>query len=147
MKAKHHTTTYAHELALGVIFESGLQHFADHHKMYEKLPPKSVEYLKKIPTVWDESVLINGYPGKHAVLARRNGQRWFVAGINGEENEKNFVITTEYLEPENYILTLIRDGENREDLIEETHTIEKNQTINILVNPNGGFAGFLEKVR
>ncbi len=140
-----HTTTYAHELALGVIFESGLQHFADHHNKYEELPPMALDYLKKLPAVWNESVLIDGYPGKHVALARRNGKRWFIAGINGEKKEKNFVITTGYLEPGNYTLNLIRDGETRDDLIEETFTVGKDQAIDIMVNQKGGFAGFFEE--
>jgi len=83
-----HFTSVAHELALAVVFSSGIVHLADHYKMYESLPEPAQEYLKQIPASWDESILLTGYPGQYVVVARRKGEKWFIAGINGEDRKK-----------------------------------------------------------
>ena len=78
-----HITSLAHELALTVLFESGLQHLADRPESFLAQPQEVQDFLGKLPTVWDETRYVSGYPGKSAVLARRSGYTWYVAGING----------------------------------------------------------------
>jgi hypothetical protein len=85
-------TTNAHEAALAVIFESGLLHMADNPAGYRALPSDYKAYLREVPTVWDETRLLAGAPGRHVVLARRNGARWWIAGINGENTEKTITL-------------------------------------------------------
>jgi len=80
-----HLTTNAHELALSVVFESGMQVFADKVEAYESLHPECKRLLKTVPASWDETKYIAGEPGKYVVLARRKGKKWYVAGINGQE--------------------------------------------------------------
>jgi alpha-glucosidase len=79
-----HKTTYAHELALTIIFETGILHPADHVSYYLSVPVAVKEFLSTVPTVWSEVKYISGYPGRDLVLARRSGMKWYVAGINGE---------------------------------------------------------------
>jgi hypothetical protein len=81
-------TTNAHEAALAVIFESGLQHLSDKPASYLSLPPDGRTYLSHVPTASDETRLLAGAPGQKVVLARRSGARWYVAGINGEDKTK-----------------------------------------------------------
>ncbi len=76
-------TTNGHELALSVVFESGLQHFVDTPDAYLGQPNEVVELLGAVPSVWDEMQLIDGHPGTHAVIARRNGDTWWIGAING----------------------------------------------------------------
>ena len=83
-----HITTNAHELALTVLFESGLQHLADKPESYFAQPKEVQEFLSNLPTVWDETRLVSGYPGEYAVMARRSGTTWYVAGINGTDSVK-----------------------------------------------------------
>ena len=78
-----HITTNAHELALTVLFESGLQHLADSPESFLAQPQEVQQFLGQLPTVWDETRYICGYPGESVVLARRHGDTWYVAGING----------------------------------------------------------------
>ena len=80
-----HITSHAHELALTVLFESGLQHLADRPESFLAQPQAVQDFLGKLPAAWDETRYVSGYPGQSAVLARRSGSRWFVAGINGTD--------------------------------------------------------------
>ncbi len=83
-----HITTHAHELALTVLFESGLQHLADRPESYLAQPHDVQQFLSALPTVWDETHLLAGYPGESVVMARRSGKIWYIAGINGTDEEK-----------------------------------------------------------
>lgn len=83
-------TTDCFELALPTLFTSGVQHIAETPEGMATVPDFVVDYLRDIPTQWDEMKLLSGYPGKDVVIARRKGTTWFVAGINGENKEKTF---------------------------------------------------------
>ena len=85
-----HITTHAHELALTVLYESGLQHLADRPESFLAQPQAVQDFLSNLPAVWDETHLISGYPGESAVIARRSGKTWYVAGINGKDQECEF---------------------------------------------------------
>ena len=54
----------------------------------KELPEVEINFLKELPTTWEETVFIDGYPGKYVVLARRNGNNWYIAGLNAEKNDK-----------------------------------------------------------
>ena len=86
-----HVTTHAHELALTILFESGLQHLADRPESYYAQPQAVQDFLSTLPNVWDETHLISGYPGKTVVMARRSGQTWYVAGINGTDEPQELL--------------------------------------------------------
>ncbi|MBQ1669924.1 MAG: glycoside hydrolase family 97 catalytic domain-containing protein [Prevotella sp.] len=81
-----HITSLAHELALTVLYESGLQHLADRPESLLAQPKDVQDFLGQLPTVWDETRYVSGYPGESAVLARRSGNTWYVAGINGKDD-------------------------------------------------------------
>ena len=82
-----HITTDCHELALPILFESGLQHMADRPEAYLSLPEPVRELLSGLPSAWDDTRLLAGYPGQFAVIARRSGDTWYIAGINGTADE------------------------------------------------------------
>lgn len=75
-------TTYAHELALPFIFESGWVCMADRPAMYLNSPAK--EMLRRVEATWDETRLLDGYPGEYVVMARRKGSSWYIAAINSD---------------------------------------------------------------
>lgn len=83
-----HITTHAHELALTVLFESGLQHLADRPESFLAQPQAVQDFLSRLPNVWDDTRLLAGYPGEYVVMARRSGDRWYVAAINGSDSER-----------------------------------------------------------
>jgi hypothetical protein len=78
--APRRLTSAAHELALSIVFESGLQHFADSPESYDALP-RARRWLRDVPAAWDETQLLSGYPGVGATIARRAGRRWYVGSI------------------------------------------------------------------
>ena len=83
-----HITSHAHELALTVLYESGLQHLADRPESFLAQPQQVQDFLTQLPVVWDETRFISGYPGESVVLARRSGKTWYIAGINGTNEPK-----------------------------------------------------------
>jgi hypothetical protein len=94
-----HITTHAHELALTVLFESGLQHLADKPESYFAQPQEVQDFLGHLPSVWNETRYVSGYPGESAVIARRSGNTWYIAGINGTDGEKEIILPTGILSP------------------------------------------------
>ena len=98
-----HITSKAHELALTVLFESGLQHLADKPESYLVQPQAVQDFFTELPTVWDETRFVAGYPGKSAVLARRFGHSWYVAGINGLDEAQTFSLDLSFIKPSDRI--------------------------------------------
>ena len=87
-KIKRRTTVGA-ELATAVLFTSGIQHYTEIPEVLAKQPDYVRDYLKQIPSVWEETRFLLGYPGKLAVFARRGADgRWWIAGQNGEASSK-----------------------------------------------------------
>ncbi len=142
-----HITSYGHELALSVVFESGIQHMADRPEGYLKLPDAAKYFLKNIPAAWDDTRLIDGYPGKDIVLARRKNDTWYLGGINAEIKEKLKKIAFEFL-PDNqkYKLTLIADGKH-DKAFETTYlVVDKSSVIEVKLLRRGGFAAYLKPI-
>jgi hypothetical protein len=81
-------TTSAFELALSVLFTSGIQHYSEIPGGMAKAPLYVREFLRQVPDIWDDVEFLDGYPGRYVVLARRSGNRWYVAGINGERKPR-----------------------------------------------------------
>ena len=103
-----HITSNAHELALTVIFESALQHLADRPESFLSQPKEVQQFFGALPTVWDETRFVSGYPGESVVLARRNGNTWYVAGINGTDEERSLETPLSFI-PDGK-MTLYEDG-------------------------------------
>ena len=103
-----HITTNAHELALTVLFESALQHLADRPESYLSQPREVQQFFGQLPSVWDETRFVSGYPGESVVLARRRGDTWYVAGINGTDQEKTLSVSLGFVKGK--IITLFADG-------------------------------------
>lgn len=80
-----HITTHGHELALTALFESGIQHLADRPESFLVQPQEVKDYLTNLPTAWDETILIGGYPGEYVVMARKKGSDWWISAINGSD--------------------------------------------------------------
>ena len=80
------TTTAAHELATAIILNSGIIHYAERPEFFESLPVQALQIFRDAPARWDETRCLIGEPGKIVVFARRSGNSWFIAGLNGTTN-------------------------------------------------------------
>lgn len=105
-----HITSNAHELALTVLFESGLQHLADRPESFLAQPQEVQDFLGELPAIWDETRFISGYPGQSAVLARRSGSTWYVAGINGTDEPLTLATDLSFLGKRRVKARLFADG-------------------------------------
>lgn len=139
-----HLTSNAHELALSVIFESGIQHFADRVESYLSQPEQVLNFLKDVPTIWDDTRFIDGYPGELAVFARKKGNKIYVAGISSSSEKRTVEFKIPFLEGNKiYTIEIIMDGASKREFAFETKTVSKEQTINIEMLPAGGFAAII----
>ena len=130
-------TTFAHELALSIVFESGVFHFADRLSAYQSLPDDPKEFLKQVPVTWDETLYITGLPGQHVVLARRKGSNWYVGGINGLNENKEISFELPFIKNEKQ-MKVITDGENPGSFSTSIKNIS-GESIKILLKARGGF--------
>ena len=105
-----HITTHAHELALSVLFESPLLHWADKPESYLAQPRDVRDFMSALPTTWDETRLLGGYPGEWVVMARRSGSTWYVAGINGKDTAQTLSFDTSILPKGRYTLFTDKPG-------------------------------------
>ncbi len=99
-----HITSHAHELALTVLFESGLQHLADRPESFLAQPQQVQQFLSELPAAWDETRFVSGYPGESAVLARRSGNTWYVAGINGTDEAQTLSVSLPFIKARQIVL-------------------------------------------
>lgn len=140
--------TRAYQLALFVVFESGIQMLADSPTNYYK-EKESTEFITAVPTTWDETVVLEAKVGEYAIVAKRKGTKWFIGGItNGTEKERNFEIKLDFLKDKKYNLTSFEDGINAGyqamDYRKKTLTVDNNSTVKIKMVRNGGWAAVLE---
>ncbi|WP_205702911.1 glycoside hydrolase family 97 protein [Botryobacter ruber] len=142
-----HVTSYGHELALGVLFESALQHMADRPEGYNALPDAAKTFVRDVPTAWDDTKLLGGYPGQEVIMARRKGKSWYIAGINGEQKEKRKKVQFDFLpEGVKYKLTLIADGSHDKEFSTRYLVISKSDSVDVKMLRRGGFAASLVPV-
>jgi hypothetical protein len=134
-----HLTTYGHELALPVVFESGITHLADRVAAYQGLPAEPKQFLKDVPAAWDETRFLSGYPGDEVVLARRRGDVWYVGGINGEKKAKTLSVDLSFLKDGDYQATVIADGKDAKSFASTTRSVTRTAKETVPVLPLGGF--------
>ncbi len=136
-------TTYAHELALAVIFESGWMVMADRPKAYLNSPAK--EILKKMESAWDETRFIDGYPGDFACLARRKADKWFIAAINSGQ-ERTVDIPLNFIREGDHTIDIYEDkpGEEMTNLRVRNETVTSGDTLFVTMMANGGFCTIIE---
>lgn len=131
-------TTYAHELALPFIFESGWTCMADKPAAYLNSPAKDL--LKRIETTWDETRFIDGYPGKFICLARRKGNNWYLAAINAGK-EREITIPLSFIKKGKYSINLYEDkiGEELTNVNIRNIKVMQGDQLKVRMAENGGF--------
>ncbi|WP_454828705.1 glycoside hydrolase family 97 catalytic domain-containing protein [Pseudoxanthomonas wuyuanensis] len=137
-------TTPAFELAQSVLFVSGIQHYAEIPDGMAKAPDYVREFLRGVPSVWEDSRYIAGYPGKQAVFARRGDGRWYVAGVNAEAESITLELDLSELAGASPAGTLIADGEGALSFRREEVRLGEKKKLRIEVPARGGFVLTLE---
>ena len=137
-----HITTHAHELALTVLYESGVQHLADRPESYLAQPSEVQQFLSQLPTVWDDTKLLSGYPGQWTAMARRDGNDWYVGIINGLDKEQNITVDWSFLGKGSYMVKTFADVDNEPrawDINAQNSAIATDMPATIQLAPRGGF--------
>jgi alpha-glucosidase len=136
-------TTSAFELALAVLFTSGIQHYAEIPEGMAKAPAYVRDFIKGIPSVWDDVRFLDGYPGEFVVLARKGAGRWYIAGINGTAEEKALTLNLDDL-PVRGSGTLITDGDSGNLSFRQSVMLDGTKRLAVKLAPRGGFVMVVE---
>jgi alpha-glucosidase len=132
-------TTHAHELALSVAFESGLQHFVDSVSAYRSQPGYVQQFLKDVPAVWDETRYLGGIPGELSLIARRSGSTWYIACLNGETLDKQVNVPLHILGKGSYTANIIEEGWTARSFEQRLETVKASDVLTLPVKGRSGF--------
>lgn len=134
--------TRAQQAALFVIFESPLQMVADSPSNF-KTAPEYAQFLSKIPTVWDDTKSIRAKIGEELVVARRNGDNWYLGALT-DWNSKTIDVKLDFLTAPKYKMEIFRDGVNAHrqatDYKIEERIVTPSDSVTIVMAPGGGYA-------
>jgi alpha-glucosidase len=137
--------TRARQLAMTVIYPSPLLVLCDSPKNYRGQP--GIEFLQGMPTVWDETVVLNAEVGKSIVIARRAGDRWYLAAMNGD-TAASLNVPLNFLRGKNWKLRQFADDPKFSDyqaVVESTSDADAKSVLTLSLAPGGGFVGILSK--
>ena len=134
-------TTFAHQLAAGIVITAPLTHWAGNADLYAKNP--AIDVMKTIPSTWDETRVLQGSDiGELAVFARRSGRNWFVGILNGGSERLVTVDFSSFLGGEKravYDAVFLKDHANKADAFErEEKTVRASDTAELTLRPGGG---------
>lgn len=127
-------TTETFQLATAVLFQTPVQNFGITPNNLNEMPAHVIDFMKNVPTTWDNTVFIEGYPGKYCVLARRHGETWYIAGINAEQKEKDITVSLPMLTGKEVLL--YTDDKNKLPEINKVK-LQKNKQIKLKLLPGG----------
>lgn len=128
-------TTEIFQLATAVLFQTPIQHFGMTPNNLQEYPQFVIDFMKEIPTLWDETLYIDGYPGKYVVLARRHANKWYMAAINAEKEVKKMDVTLPMLAGKS--ISLYSDKKDRSPQFNALK-IKENGRIALTIEPGGG---------
>ncbi|TFW22796.1 glycoside hydrolase family 97 protein [Duganella callida] len=128
-------STNGFELATSVLYLSGIQHFAETPQGMATAPDYVKHFLQELPRSWDDSRYVDGYPGRYAVIARRAGDTWYIAGINATESDKTLMLDLSFAGNKQGVI--ITDGDSARSFIQRGVAAGKKTAVT--VKPHGGF--------
>ncbi|MDE6268832.1 MAG: glycoside hydrolase family 97 protein [Muribaculaceae bacterium] len=124
-------------LAVATLFQSPVQHFALAPNNLEDAPEWAIDFMKRVPTTWDETRFIEGYPGKYIVLARRQGDRWIVSGINATDETMKIEVELPEAMKQGYV-NVYSDNDKLEGSVKKSRADKKGR-VKVTMPKNGGF--------
>lgn len=123
-------------LSTAVLFQSCVQHFALAPNNLTDAPSWAVDFMKNVPTTWDEVKFVDGYPGKYVIIARRSGNTWYVAGVNAEKTALTKKITLPMLNA-GATAKMYSDDAQLNGSVKEVK-INKKKQMTVTIRCNGG---------
>ena len=139
--------TRAFQMALFIIFESGLQMLADNPVYYYRELP-CTEFIASVPVTWDETKVLYAKVGEAVVVAKRKGEQWFIGGITGNQPQ-NIEIDLGFIPAgQSFTLTSFEDGINADrqamDYKKKESTVNNQTRMTLKMVRNGGWAGTIK---
>lgn len=129
-------TTDVFQIATAVLFQNPIQNFAVTPNNLYDAPYSMIEFMKEVPTTWDETRFIDGYPGKYCVLARRHNGRWYIAGVSAMKEPLKLELNLPMLSDGDEC-TYYYDNKGRQPQ-KETLKIRKSSSVPVVIQPEGG---------
>ncbi len=133
----HRVTSDVFALATAVLFQSGVQHFALAPNNLTDAPKWAVDFMKEIPSLWDEVKFIDGYPGKYVVIARRNADKWYIAGVSANKELLKMKLYLPMIQPGMEVLQYTDDEKLNGRMT--SMKMNKKQQVEVTIPANGGF--------
>ena len=140
--------TRAYQMALFVVFESGLQMLADNPTLYYN-NDDCTRFITSVPVLWDDTKVLSAKVGDHVLVAKRNAETWYIGGMTGERKAPlEMEVALDFL-PENqtFTLTSFEDGINADrqamHYVKKEREVKKGDVVKIKMVRNGGYAAVL----
>jgi alpha-glucosidase len=131
--------TYAHQTALAVMYTSYTQHYAEHWAGYRDSVAR--DFLRAVPTIWDETRLLEGMPDQYATMARRRGSEWYIGSLVGSGLARTASIPLSFLSAGvTYTAQIYRDGASDNEIVYQTQSVNSGTVLSIPLRVNGGLA-------
>lgn len=135
-RGSRRVTSDVYALATAVLFQSPVQHFALTPNNLTDVPAWAIDFMKQVPATWDDIRFIDGYPGKYVILARRHGDKWYVAGVNAQQETLKAEISLPML-PAGAELQVYADDNKLQGEVKPVK-LGKKQTVKVTIPCNGG---------
>jgi alpha-glucosidase len=139
-------TTRAQQVAMYVLYDSPLQMMADSPSNYLK-EKETTEFIAQIPTVWEDTRVLEAKTGDYLIVAKKNGKNWYVAAMT-DENPHEFTINLSFLNDGKYTADIFEDGINADryasDYKKVTRKVLKNDQLTIKMAPGGGWVAIIK---
>lgn len=142
-KSRHRRyTTDVFEMAAAIMNQAAIQCIAIYPNNLTELPQHEIDFLKSVPTTWDEIQFVAGYPGKYAVVARRHGDKWYVAGLNGTDQLMKLTLKLPMLAGKTVTYYYETASKDKKALWPDSHVktvkVDKKGNLKVEMQPKGG---------
>lgn len=129
-------TTDAFQLATAILFQNPIQNFALAPNNLSDTSTAAIGFMQQVPTTWDETLFIDGYPGKYVVLARRSGSSWYIAGVNAQKEPLKLKLNLPMLNTKDRVIQYT--DTDKCQLVKKEGSIKNPQKVEVVLQANGG---------
>lgn len=126
------------QLATSILFQNPVQNFALTPNNLTEAPADAIAFMKAVPTTWDDTRLIDGYPGKYVVLARRHADKWYIAGVNALKEPVKVKLDLSALGLKGAEAVIYADEKGKE-LKAKPLKLKNAASVSVEIMPDGGF--------